>query len=310
MGYRRIALLAALFSVTVFAGKKNADDETQVLELPKDPPMVSIGETARLEFQVAPLSAKGLLTQQTREALKAILKMNGGAQVVHIRAFVAGSGDLRRVPQIVSEVFTSKKTMLPSVSVVLAGGLPLENAQVAIEAVSAGKKDVNPDGLTFADAKSADLLAAALGGSTVLRVTCYVSSLNGAGAMATRFPGAAVDIVQTQRAPVQADTHCEGVARGGKVRAPRLAFTGTQVAFGSDDKAAALAFQRLDRDLGMAGVETPDILETHVYAVSERAAELARKARTTPGGWMAIPFEGVASLDGAFAIDAIAAVPK
>ena len=67
--------------------------------------------------------AKGLLSQQTRDALKAILKANGGAPVVHIRAFVAGSGDLRRVAQIVSDVFGDKKMPLPSVSVVQVGGL-------------------------------------------------------------------------------------------------------------------------------------------------------------------------------------------
>ena len=56
-------------------GRKNADDDTQTLELPKDPPMVAIGETSHLIFNVSPLSAKGLLSQQTREALqKPILK--------------------------------------------------------------------------------------------------------------------------------------------------------------------------------------------------------------------------------------------
>jgi len=109
-----------------------------------------------LIFNVSPLSAKGLLSQQTREALKAILKANGGAQVVHLRAFIAGSGDIRRVPQIVSEVFTGKKMQLPSVSIIRAGALPLENAQVVIEAVSAGKKEVNPDGLAFIQAGSVD----------------------------------------------------------------------------------------------------------------------------------------------------------
>src|SRR5579862_2345592 len=99
----RYGLIAMLLATLAFAGKKNPDDVTQILELPKDPPMVATGETARLVFHVSPLTAKGLLSQQTRDALKAILKANGGAQVVHLRAFVAGSGDLRRVPQIVSE---------------------------------------------------------------------------------------------------------------------------------------------------------------------------------------------------------------
>ena len=114
---------SAAFCLSLSAEKKNPDDTTQTLDLPKDPPMVAVGESRRLVFHVSPLSAKGLLSQQTRDALKAILKANGGAPVIHIRAFVAGSGDLRRVPQIVSEVFTEKKLPLPSVSVVQAGGL-------------------------------------------------------------------------------------------------------------------------------------------------------------------------------------------
>src|ERR1700685_3474220 len=107
MRYSRIAILTAVFLAAAIAGKKNPDDVTQVLELPKDPPMIAIGTTSRLVFHVSPLSGKGLLSQQTRDALKAILKANGGAPVIHIRAFVAGSGDLRRVPQIVSEVFAA-----------------------------------------------------------------------------------------------------------------------------------------------------------------------------------------------------------
>jgi enamine deaminase RidA (YjgF/YER057c/UK114 family) len=292
-------LLAAL----AFAGKKNPDGVTQTLELPKDPPMVATGETGRLVFHVSPLSAKGLLSQQTRDALKAILKANGGAQVVHLRAFVAGSGDLRRVPQIVSEVFTAKKMRLPSVSVVLVGRLPLENAQVAIEAVSVGKKEVNPDGLTFIEASQ-------LAGASPLQVTCFVSSIESANSIAARFPSVPVTVVQTQRAPGRAGETCEAVGRGGNVRAPRLAFTGTQAAFGADEKAAALAYQRLDRELVAAGVQTSDIVETHVYALSERVGELARKIRSTPGPIMIVPSEGVASVDGTFAIDAIAAAGK
>ncbi len=68
---------------------------------------------------------------------------------------------LRRVPQIVSEVFTAKKMPLPSVSVVLAGALPMEDAQIVIEAVSSAKKEVNPDGLTFIAAATPDQLPVA-----------------------------------------------------------------------------------------------------------------------------------------------------
>jgi enamine deaminase RidA (YjgF/YER057c/UK114 family) len=311
----RVAIFAVLCLAVAFAAKKkNPDDTTQSLDLPKDPPMVAVGETSHLVFQVSPLSAKGLLTQQTRDALKAILKANGGAAVVHIRAFVAGSGDLRRVPQIVSEVFTERKMALPSVSVVQAGALPLENAQVVLESVSAGKKEVNPDGLMFVAAqpavsleKSLDELASRLTGAVPVRVSCFVSEIGSPGAIAARFPVAVVDLVQTQRTSARAEANCEAVARGRTVQSPRLAFTGTQVAFGWDEKAAKLAFQRIDRDLGEAGIDPAGIVATNIYALTAGMGELARKVRATSGTVTVIPFEGVASIDGSFAVDAVAA---
>jgi enamine deaminase RidA (YjgF/YER057c/UK114 family) len=314
MRYQRVAIVA-LFSLAAAYGakKKNPDDLTQTLELPKDPPMVALGETRRLVFHVSSLSTKGLLSQQTRDALKAILKANGGATVVHIRALVAGSGDLRRVPQIVSEMFTEKKLPLPSVSVVQAGGLPLENAQVVIEAVSQAKREVNPDGLMFVEAQTADSLekaldelASRLGGAAPLRVSCFVSAMSNPGAITARFPAAAVDLVQTQRAPAHSQASCEAVAGGGKIKAAKLAFTGTQVAFGADQKAARLAFQRIDRDLGEAGVDPADIIATNIYPLSVPIGDLARKVRSTTGAMTVIPFEGIASVDGSFAVDAVA----
>jgi hypothetical protein len=311
---QRVAIMVLLsLAVAYGAKKKSPDDITQTLDLPKDPPMVAVGETRRLIFHVSPLSAKGLLSQQTREALKAIMKANGGAPVVHIRAFVAGSGDLRRVPQIVSEVFTEKKLPLPSVSVVQAGALPLENAQVVLETVSQAKKEVNPDGLMFVEAqtaasleKSLDQLASRLGGATALRVSCFVSAIGTPAAIIARFPSAAVDVVQTQRAPLRSEASCEAVGRGGNIRAAKLAFTGTQVAFGVDEKAAKLAFQRVDRDLSDAAVEPSDIVATSIYPLSARIGELARQVRSTSGTVTIIPFEGIASVDGSFAIDAMA----
>jgi len=314
MWQRRVAIAALFFLAIAYgAKKKSSDDTTQTLDLPKDPPMVTMGETRRLIFHVSPLSTKGLLSQQTREALKAILKANGGAPVVHIRAFVAGSGDLRRVPQIVSEVFTEKKLPLPSVSVVLAGALPLENAQIVLETVSQAKREVNPDGLIFVEAqtsasleKALDQLASRLGGATALRVSCFVSVIGTPGAITARFPSAAADLVQTQRAPLRSEASCEAVGRGGSIKAAKLAFTGTQVAFGLDEKAAKLAFQRIDRDLGEAAVEPVDIIATNIYPLSVRIGELAGKVRSTSGTVTIIPFEGIASVDGSFAIDAVA----
>jgi enamine deaminase RidA (YjgF/YER057c/UK114 family) len=313
MRYRKAAILAVLSLTVAFAKKKNPDDITQTLELPKEPPMVAVGETSRLIFHVSPFSGKGLLSQQTRDALRAILKANGGVPVVHIRAFVSGSGDLRRVPQIVSEVFREKKLPLPSVSVLQAGGLPLENAQIVIEAVSISKKLVNPDGLIFVEAqtapsmeKSLDQVAARLAGAAALRVSCFVSGMTTPDAIAGRFPSAAVDLVQTQRETARAEVSCEAVGSGGDIKAAKLAFTGTRVAFGTDEKAATLAFQRLDHDLADAGIQPGDIVATRIYPLSVKAGELARKVRSTAGTITVIPFEGIASVNGSFAVDAIA----
>src|SRR5579864_7705957 len=129
--------------------KKSDEDVTQVLQLPKDPPTAVVAETARLGFQVTPLSSRGLLSQQVRDALKALQRSEAGATIVKLRAFVAGSGDMRRVHAIVSETFTDRHQPLPALSVVQVGGLPQEGAQVVMEATSVGKKDVNPNGLVF-----------------------------------------------------------------------------------------------------------------------------------------------------------------
>lgn len=321
-------LAATLLAATLTAGKKkNPDEITQTLELPKDPPAVAIGETRRLVFRVSPLSGKGLLTQQTRDALRALIKDNAGAPVIHIRAFVAGSGDIRRVPQIVSEVFGEKKLPLPSVSVVLAGGLPLDNAQVVIESTSVAKREVNPGGLSFITAEEATdpdpvtpmrpLLDRALGNlkaTDALEVTCFVTAMNRpaelTAAISARFPGAAIDLVQSQRASYTAGASCEAVSRGTQVTASKLAFTGTRVAFGAEEKNAALAFQRLDRDLAEAGADTSAIVLTNIYPLTRPVAAMVRKLRPATAQMALVPFEGLASIDAGFAVDAVAVVNK
>ena len=317
-------------AIALAAGKKkNPDDITQTLELPKDPPAVAVGETRRLMFSVSPLSGKGLLTQQTRDALKIIMKENGGVPVVHIRAFVAGSGDVRRVPQIVSEVFTEKKLPLPSVSVVRVGGAPLENAQVVLEAVSVSKKETNAGDLRFLTGEQAvapdpaapvqtllekalDSFAARLNGASPLAVTCFVSQLSHSGELASlvskRFPGIPVDVVQPQRLPWQALAACEGVAHGAGSSSVKLAFTGTRVAFGGQEKDTLLAFQRIDKDLSEAGAAPSDILLTNVYSLSDSTSKMVRQLRPAPALSQVLVFEGLASIDAGFAVDAVAAV--
>ena len=129
-----LVALACALAVAAWPAKKKKEDETQTLQLPKELPGAVVGDTRRLAFYVTPLSAKGLLSQQIRDALKALDRQAGGNAVLKIRAFVAGSGDLRRVRDLVSETYTERKQPLPALSLIQAGGLPLEGAQVVLEA--------------------------------------------------------------------------------------------------------------------------------------------------------------------------------
>src|SRR5207237_1100546 len=68
-----VAAVLALSAVVYPFEKKKKEEITQTLELPKDPPATATAETARLVFHVSPLSGKGLLSAQVRDALKALL---------------------------------------------------------------------------------------------------------------------------------------------------------------------------------------------------------------------------------------------
>lgn len=240
-----LAVVAALIAETGLAAKKKKKDEeiTQTLEVLPDPPSTIKAEVGRMVFHSSPLSSKGLLSQQVRDAIKAIWRSNGGASVVKIRALVAGTGDMRRVQAIVSEMFAEKRLALPVLSVVQVGGLPMEGAQVVLEATSLARKPVNPQGLAFISGKGAaaplnpdkpnapvlplaeksvaDLQTALTGvgllGADVLRVTCFQSSLEDVTQVqqlvARQFPGAPAVFAQTQRSPASHVVECEAVAR-------------------------------------------------------------------------------------------------
>jgi enamine deaminase RidA (YjgF/YER057c/UK114 family) len=346
--------------------KKNKEDETQSLQLPRDLPAAVQGETRRLAFHVTPLSGRGLLSQQVRDALRALAREVRGP-VLEIRAFVAGTGDVRRVRDLVSEIYTDRKQPLPALSLVRAGGLPLEGAQVALEAVSAARKDVNPYGLAFfsapvaasenpldpaaplaeksLDALAREIRAADLEPADVLRVTCFLSSLDNLAAtrrlVEARYPGAARNYVQTQRAPQRAVGACEAVARlradpgaplrflnseGGLpaepgqsqialVGAPRVVFTGAQASFGYQERDARLAFERLAKVLEQAGCSTRDAAFVNYYPLSSGIAAQVRALRAQffdparpPAGGMLL-FEGLPSMDAGFAVDLVAVKP-
>jgi len=233
----KLAVLACAVAFVAFP-QKSKKEENQVLQLPKDLPAAVEGDPRHFSFYVTPLSSRGLLSKQVRDALSALSREAKGDPILKIRAFVAGSGDSRRVRDIVSEVFTEHKQPLPVLSLVQAGGLP-EDAQVVLEAVVAGRKEVNPQGLAFLSAQSAaadDPTApvaplagkalAALGmavkaaGSEpadVVRLSCFFSSLDEVAAIRKmaghEYPNAAADFVQTQRAPIHALAACEAVAK-------------------------------------------------------------------------------------------------
>jgi enamine deaminase RidA (YjgF/YER057c/UK114 family) len=360
-----VAALATAFLLQAVAApnqrsRKKDPDFTQTLEVLPDPPLAIPAETARLGFLVAPLTAKGLLSQQTRDALKAMIAVSRGAQFIKIRAFVAGTGDLRRVQAIVSEVFAERRLTLPVVSVVQVGALPMEGAQVQLEAVLQERRAVNPHGLAFISGQDsagpepmADLVhqsverlkraltAAAAGPDHMLRVGCFVTSLEGIAtmreSMAQAFPKAQIAIVQTQRLAERQVAECEGAARLTKapaspvvllspemlpvsknysqialVSAPKLIFAGDQLAFRYQEADARLAFQRLEKTMRAAGASLKNTVFLNIYPLSPQLAELVRKVRfefldqNRPPAATMLPFEGLPSMDASFGLEAVA----
>lgn len=302
--------------------KKNKAEETQVLALPPELPNAVVAETDRLAFHVAPLSAKGLLSQQTREALKHLLRESHGT-IVKLRAFVAGSGDLRRVGDITGEMFQEKHLPLPALTVLQVGALPLQGAQVAIEATDLDRKAVNPQGVAFVNAQPAASVAESIekiksllasGGmepSDALLVTCFVSSLDeqrDAGqAMSSMFHGAALDYVQMQRAPVTPPAACEAVARASKPgSSAQVVITGVQLAFGNQDKDLTLAFDRLEKTLAEKGASLDRAVVSHLYVTDGSLASRVLALGHAAGTRSIIPVEGLPSLDSSFGTDVIA----
>lgn len=232
-----LSLASPAFPQKKKKGKKEAPEITQTLEVLPEPPTAIAAETARLAFAVSPLSNKGLLSQQARDALKAVRAASHGGAIVKLRAFVAGNGDLRRIPSIVSEILSEAHQPLPAVSTVFVGALPLEGAQVQFEAIYVEKKTVNPSGLAFfsgqvvrATADKPRPLAEVFGESLanlqtavkhsaaeMLSVTCYVSHLESVADLQSRltgaFPKASQTLVQLQRVIGPSLTECEGIGR-------------------------------------------------------------------------------------------------
>ena len=356
--------LILLFGLTLAFGlnaqgkkkKKTEDEITQTLPVLKDPPPAVSAETGKLVFHVSPLSSKGLLSQQIRDALKALFQENHGAAIVKLRAFVAGSGDLRRVQQLVSEIFTDHKLNLPALSTIQVGALPMESAQVVIESIAMDRRTLHPNGLAFFSGQQTKdvrlsmaqletaVKSAGVQPADVLRTTCFLSSLDDVATarhtVSAAFPGASANFVQLQRDALSPLAECEAVGRlSGSpasavvlvnppqlaanpnysqialVNAPKIVFTGTQMAFGEQDSDVRLAFERLRKALEPLGVSYKDVFWSSTYPLTRAVADQVRAIRfqfldrSRPPASTLVLFEGLPSLDARVAMDVIAAVP-
>jgi enamine deaminase RidA (YjgF/YER057c/UK114 family) len=322
--------------------KKKKDDST--LAPPKELPGAVTAETERLAFGASPLIGKGLLSQQTRDALKALLKTNHGT-IVKLRAFVAGSGDLRRVGELVAETFSEKHLPLPVLSVVQVGALPMEGAQVVLESIEVDKRVVNPHGVAFLAGQNAPSVAQSLARLTTalsaggmhsedaLRVTCFVSSLDeqrdAHQLMMAAFPGAVLNYLQMQREPVMPAAECEAVARLrtsiaqpvsflnppdldkspnysqlALVKSPKLVITGTQLAFGSQEADIKLAFERLQRVLSSSNARFDQVVMSHTYVTSSAIIPRVRTVRANYYSNTTPPASTLLSFQGLPSLDA------
>lgn len=313
-----IALLMVAAVAYSAQKRREKEPETQVLELPKEPPAYVTADASRLVFRSAPLQSRGLLSQQVRHALRSLVQANRGASIVKLRAFVAGTGDMRRVQAIVSDEFSGKRLSLPAMTVVQVGALTHPGAQVALESIAAGKKAVNPHGLAFLPAQGAavdeqfqpvlplfekamarleaSLKSAGLERGDLLAATCYLSSLENAAAVRERAyqmnPRTMWSFVQPAREPLESRAECEAVARlrtppAGRPAADAalagpgpLALAGMQLAFGRNEADARLAFERLGRTLETAGASWDRVAVLRTYALSRPLGEQARKTES------------------------------
>jgi enamine deaminase RidA (YjgF/YER057c/UK114 family) len=315
--------------------KKKKPEPTQTLPPPRELPTAVAGETERLIFQVSPLSHVGLLSQQTRDALRALQRLAHGTTILKLRAFVAGSGDMRRIGELVGELWTDRHTPLPALSVIQAGGLPLDGAQVVIESIAEEHKTVNPNGLVFLSGQTGESLeeslsklgaASSIPGGEMLRVTCFVRALDenrdAQSTMSRHFPNAALNYVQTQREYLPPVAECEGVARAsggaGKSRAPggyawvtspKVVLSATQLSFGTQEGDVKLAFDRLERSLAPFQVRLNSVAMTHVYVMSRSMSEKVRAIRPElfkDKASTIVQVEGLPSLDASLGVDVVA----
>jgi enamine deaminase RidA (YjgF/YER057c/UK114 family) len=295
--------------------------------------------TSSLDFHISPLTNTGGLSAQIRTGLNNLIRDTHGETIVKLRAFVAGTGDARRVQAQVAELFTEHKLPLPVLSILEVGALEAPGQQVVIEAVVATRRNANPNGLAFFFGQSGPSLAKALQrmktsvdasevpADHVLSLTCFTSEIgnftsSAAGVRAT-FPNTGVNIVQSVRDPQGDFTQCEavgqlastpksavehaGAVNATLVNAPELIFTGLQLSFGSYLDDAHEAFERLQKAArSLGGDQTPVLVDG--FSLDRFAASALRKNNSlAPGLFTVQTIEGFSAIDATGGLEAVLA---
>ncbi len=348
MSSRTLAILVALaVGLQASAGaakaqkkRNNQEPKPQITPLPPEPPMALAANTESLDFHISPLLKTGGLSAQIRQSLGDLIRNTHGETIVKLRAFVAGSGDARRVQVQVAELFGERKLPLPTLSILQIGALGQESAQVVIEAVVSTHRDANPNGLVFFFGQRGSSLEKALAqlrtdaeeahvpADHLLACTCFTSRMENyteqAGAFRTAFPNAAVNLVQAVRDPASNAASCNAVGQpseasaGGPillidrahatlVHSTQLIFTGLQLSFGNYLDDAQEAFARLSKAANALGAnESP--VEVNGFALDPTAAAALRKRiPLAPGTFTVQEIEGLPSIDASAGVEAVLA---
>jgi enamine deaminase RidA (YjgF/YER057c/UK114 family) len=319
--------------------KNNAEPKSQVTPLPPEPPMALVVDTDSLDFHISPLLKTGGLSAQIKQSLNELLRNTHGETIVKLRAFVAGSGDARRVQARVADLFTEHHLPLPVLTIIQVGALGQESAQVVIEAVVSTHRPVNQNGLAFffdqrgkslqkaVEQFRANAEAAGVPPENILSCTCFAARIEDHAEalkqVKTLFPKSELNLVQAIRDPLNDAASCEGVAQLSSppkdpvvlkefahatlVHSQQLIFTGLQLSFGNYLDDAQQAFKRLERAArALEPLETP-VQVTGFALDGSSAAALRKTIPLAPGTFSIHGVEGLPSVDASAGIEAILA---
>ena len=303
--------------------------------------MALVANTDSLDFHMSPLLKTGGLSAQIRQSLNDLIRDTHGETIIKLRAFVAGSGDARRVQAVVADLFTDHKLPLPTLSILQVGALGEELAQVEIEAVVSTHRSANPNGLVFFFAQrgsslykalaqlKADAQAAKVAPDHLLTCTCFTSRMSDyaadTAAFRAVFPNAGINLVQAVRDPASDATSCNAIGQpaegaGGAsrivlmdfahatlVRSQQLIFTGLQLSFGNFLDDAQEAFARLTKAASALGPnQTP--VEVNGFALDQTGAAALRKRISLGAGTFTVQeVEGLPSVDASAGVEAVLA---